>query len=254
MQENLVVLNADQKAVLKRTIVELVSGLTYLQDLAARDELPAEGGRNILYVAEAAFADIGKLTGIEVDSAAARDARYAALRSANERVSDLERKLGERVGAAAVSAALANLADKVQLWWGTHGFGLVRNLDFTSDGACRIEFSTRLYGAEPPARSATPVSGAERREAWLAGLRARGYELGEGAGSDGPVLVDSAVNRALLDELLRQHLPSAKLTGVGTARCSGLRDATLRSLHVTVHALEDIERLDQPDAGAAACP
>ncbi|KWT95515.1 hypothetical protein APY03_2392 [Variovorax sp. WDL1] len=241
----MVVLNADQKAVFKRTLTEVVSGLNHLHQMAAGDQLSRDHGRNVLYVAESSLAEVGKLTGIETDAAAVREERYAALRAANQRVLQLERRLGEQVTAENVEAAVKRLGDRIDRWWDIYGFGHISDMSFSKYGSVHLKLSGSLFGTTSLTFSATPVSDKVTRATWLASLVERGFvlETSEGSGHEG--LVDCEASRNALIELIESHFPSARVTGFESHR-NRAGATVLRTIDVHIAKLVDIENLDLP--------
>ncbi len=240
------VLSPDEQAVALRELREEVSAMAYLADLVKKGEpLDLELAYNILSLKESRLSQLAKLLGIELDSAAARDARYADIRAANLKVRELEKLLGQGASAAQTQAHLSVLGDKLNYWWDVHGFGHVSKMNFTRYGALELELSCMLFGTRVLTHSTAPVTEKQTYEQWVQSLTERGFELATVEGERDPSVIDCDSNRALLRALVAEHLPSAQVVSTSNHYDrSGV--CTLRDLHVYVHKLSDVDALPMP--------
>ena len=237
-----VVLDEDQSAVVQRELKEMMSALHYLTQLMVPGKaIDRELVYNILYVSEARLAQVGAATGVETDSAAERERRHAGIRTANERVRELERQLGGESTAEQTAQSVALLTRKLNGWWRHEGLGHVRSAVVDSCGHMSVVLSCMLFGSTALTNSDTPVSDKARREAWLASLTERGFVLHPGSGSVGN-LVDCDSSRNALVSLVRAAIPSARFQGT-ESQTSRKETLVLREIRFYVTNLEDIAAL-----------
>lgn len=240
-----VMLDEDQCAVARRELKEMMSALGYLAQLLEPGKpVDRELAYNILYVSESRLAEVGKLAGVETDSAVERERRHAGIRAANERVRELERQLGGTMTAEQTAQSVARLTRKLQSWWRNEGLGHVRSAAIDSCGHMTVALSCMLFGNTALTQSSTPVSDAAKREAWLRSLTDRGFVLHPGSGSIGN-LVDCDSSRTALVSLVAGAIPSAQFQGT-EAQCSRKDTLVMREIRFYVTNLDDIEAL--PDS------
>lgn len=227
-------LDADQRAVLLREAQHIMFAFKTLVDFSQKDSaVPRDLAYNILYTSESRMAELGKLLGVELDSAKAREERYAALRAANYKVANLERQLGQAAEPATVLPAVAALCEKVRAWWRNEGFGHVSEVSIGQYGmtvklSCYLMFRTMLD-------SDSPITDKQSKADWYKSLEDRGFELVY-ARNDEPMVAATTENQELLEELVLQTFPSARLAsfsahfrsrGPGESPQSALRDFEL---------------------------
>lgn len=208
--EPMLSLSADQQAVARQKITHMHHALsTIFSALNDGREIGADFATNCVKAAEFNLADLCKALGVEIFGEKEREQRYSELRAANLRIHDLETQIGSKMPPDAVQNAITNIAEHLNKWWLTDGFGYVHDIQFGPYGVCRGRFSCRLNGGFPILESATPVSDKENRAAWIASLRERGFEL---VRDDSEwALADCDANRAALIQLFAKHIPSAKI-------------------------------------------
>jgi len=238
-------LNPDQRAVVQREAREAMFALKTLVDFSAQDEpLRLDLAFNILYTTEARVAELGKLLGIELDSAKARAARYAELRAANYKVANLERQLGQAATPATILPAVASLCEKVRAWWRRDGFGHVSEVQVMQYGmslklSCHLMFRTMLD-------SESPLTDKQSKADWYQSLEARGFELVY-ANNDEPMVAATTENQQLLEELVRKAFPSARMaTFTAHFRGTGSNDhaeSVLREFEVFLPELAEVAAL-----------
>lgn len=243
---------ADSLAVTARELREDLFATKHLLDAVTA---AAEGGAGVdkqltytvLSLKEFRLSTLCKATGVELDSQATRDERFAEIRALNAKVRELERLLGESGSIGQTKAHLKSMEAKLEHWWDVQGFGHVSELHFRGWGSAQLKLSCMLFGHHRSlgGMSETPVSDEEAHAAWLSELRARGFELGKEKGDREPFLVDGPVNRDLLASMISAAMPSANL--LSTENHFGRRGAChLRSVSVIVRELEDLHALPAP--------
>lgn len=204
-----IVLNPDNRAVLQKKVRDVMGAMATLADIAKGEQgINAELARNVLFVSEHNLADLGKLLGIETDSAADIARRNAMLREANMRVHALEAQLGAAQPVTDIQAGVKHLAERVGKWWRYEGFGHVSETNFARYG-CSLSLSCHLFGHFRIIDSATPVSDKEAKQKWYDWLTAQGFVLVKSRGE--MAVQDCDASREALRWLLTKRLPSAQI-------------------------------------------
>ncbi len=239
-------LTADARAVLVR---EARSCLTGLGELARRATEPVQLPKDLVYavlsVTESRVHQLAQLCGVELDSAQAKAARYAALREANLEVSRLEALLNERASGSGpdAQAVIAGITSKVAHWWGQDGLGYVRDTEFKSHGvlltlSCSLESLTRMS-----IHSDTPLSDIQEEALWLQSIRDKGFDVATFRGSQ-HYLLDTPSNRQTLEKLILEKIPSARWQEVRSMYLSENRQsapmACLREIKLFVSNYQDL--------------
>lgn len=249
--EDYVALSPDDKAVLMRELKEEIQSLNMLHGMVGRgDALQRELFRSVFYMSEARLTNSCKLTGVELETVAERDQRYANIRVVNLRNHELERQLGLTGTPEQTTAHLKVLAAKLFKWWRCDGFGYAREVFFTQYGHVKAELSCSLFGDFPLTNSPTPVSDEEAKAVWLKSLATRGFVLHEEKGERDLSVVDCDASRKALIETISRALPSAKVVSTENhSSRSGVM--SLKSVHVYVYDLADVHGL-VPTSGFTA--
>lgn len=237
--EQTIFLSTDSQAVAIRELTSARQGLDFVQHMASRGELNAQGCKDALSVAEHALANFSKATGIETESAADMEERYAKLRAANMRIRELEKMLGEAITPEQVRAGMKTLNDKLDAWWKLEGFGLVSECAFGAHG-CKVELSCSLYGGTYM-YSTEPISEAAAHAAWLESLPARGFKL-MSDGSRDRNIIDCDASRKALVELIALRFPTARVSEIKN-HCERNGVFSLRSMTVYIYDLDQIAAL-----------
>lgn len=236
-------LNSDQEVVMKRISRELKGAVASIDQLLnSADGLDALTARSIVSVAESKFAELGKILGVETESAAAIERRHADIRHANIRIHELESQLGNSQTPRLVQLALKSLEDQLTGWWRQQGFGLVSKVTFGAYN-CRVEFSCRLWGDYEVVESATPVSDREHKKAWLESWRQQGLVTAQDHDLE---IKDCDASRDFVRNLIRSNIPSADVISFINHRLTrrGVENEYgLRSIEVLIRRIEDIQDL-----------
>jgi hypothetical protein len=234
-----IVLNPDNLAVLQKKVRDVMGAMATLADCAKQpDGINAELARNVLYVSEHNLVDLGKLLGVETDSAKDVERRNAMLREANMRVHALEAQLGAAQNVTDVQAGVKHLAERVGKWWRYEGFGHVSETHFERYG-CHLDLSCHLFGHFRIIDSETPVSDKEAKQKWHAWLTHQGFVL---VNSRGELAVeDCEATRAALRGLLAKRMPSALIQSFVNQGSEG--HMLLRSVKVYVRNIAEMAEL-----------
>lgn len=240
-------LSADQQAVAQKKIVDLHHAVnTIFTTLKEGRALDAALATNCVKVAEFNLADLCKALGVETDSANEREQRYAELRKANFRIRDLETQIGATLSPEATQHAIKNVAERLNKWWRSEGFGFVHELGFGAYGVCHGNLTCSLNGSFRLLDSDTPVSDKKNKAAWIEGVRERGFELIKDD-RDWAIRDCDASRQALID-LVVGRLPSATIFKFENMRRHKADGFVLHHAEVYVHQLAEIMALPVPAA------
>lgn len=212
-----------------------------------KDPVDKQLAYTILSLKESRLSTLCKATGVELDSKASRDERFAEIRALNGKVRELETQLGQTGTVAQTAAHMKSMEAKLEHWWDVQGFGHVSELHYRGWGSASIKLSCSLFGSHRSlgGMSDTPMSDEEAHKAWLGELRTRGFELGKEKGDRESFLIDSPANRELLASMVRTALPSAVITS--TENHFGRSGVChLRSVSLVVRELSDLDALPPP--------
>ncbi|MGE8063901.1 hypothetical protein [Pseudomonas sp. NPDC089569] len=236
-----IVLNADEQAVVVREVKSMASTLGILVHLTANgSEISHETAASALRSVEYTIQKVGKILNVETQTAADIEERHAKLRTANQRVRELEAQLGQAQTPATILMALRCLKEKLTRWWELEGFGHVSEVIFEAYG-CRVKLSCHLFGDFPLVDSPTPLTDRERKVLWYESLRDRGYELETSSGDT--AIVDNDASRKALAALIASRFPSGTIIGISNIGRRGSSTLTMRDIELMITNLEDIAAL-----------
>jgi len=242
-----VTLNADEQAVVSKAIRDIEMAARFLRESVKTGTAQKDPLYSALSVIESQLACLCKKTGIEIDSASEREARYAEIRKANLRIRELEQQRGAQVDPQAIGLGLKHLSDRLDSWWDEHGFCYIHDVSFSKWGG--LEATLAL---NPRARmhsfSETPVTDRLTYDQWLDNLQAQGYSINREDGRGDESLEDTPRARELLLALISEHLPSARISAVNTTMARKSQTFLLRDIKLYVHDLRDIARLRVTEA------
>lgn len=242
--DTLLVLNDDAKAVAAKELRSLIDASRTALAGLEQGSLTTELAQTVLFIAESRLVKVCKVTGVEIDSIAERDQRFAQLRAANMRIRELESQLGAQVSPTHVKEALGRLSSKIKGWWRKQGLGHVRDVRFLLNGACEVKLSCSLRGDFSFSMSETPVSDKDRHKEWLASLQTKGFVLKKGRHSDDDVLVDCDASKAALTSMIYGAFPTARF-GEVSSHWGRNGVAELREACLMITDLREIEALPE---------
>lgn len=237
-------LTPDNKVVALKTISELSGELGSLHEMIKKNELYPDMANVIPSLLEHNIADLCKALGYDSDNDKKIKERYAELRKANDKIRELERKLGEQKDIDIFPEVMKILSEKIKTFWKKEGFGHVSDISFTAYGHCRVKFSGMLF----PERgllihSETPVSDAKAASQWIQDLKDRGFTLRKESPDSREeqfVLYDDK-NVKLLCDMIYKRFPSAKIFNINNYLAHNKKDIyEFRDIEIMVYDLSDI--------------
>lgn len=239
LESDTVQLNADQQAVLLRTLAEVADAAQHLADLTRRAVLGRDAASTVLGVVEYHLVDIAKLLQVPVQTQAQVAERFAALRSANERVQALEAQLGQAYTPVTLELGVKRMARSAQAAWRQRGLGHVSKFTMTEWGQCKLSLSCLLLGDFQLTHSSTPVSDKDRLAQWFTSLQSQGFVLLDEHGSR-DAIVDCDASRTALHSLIHSLWPSAEVTELRSHAVGRSRTLCIREAEVFLPSLAEV--------------
>lgn len=207
--QEIVILNEDQKAVALKTTKDLFFAAKELHDRIGRDGLTNEMAGVLPSLIEGYFVELASQ--LDYGSKLAKDVeeRHQTIREKNIRIRDLEKQLAENKPIDGLSEQLYQLYQHVSDWWNTHGFHHVSEPGFTSSGIFTGKFAFMLDHLGRMSRK--PVTEKRNYKERIQDLINEGWEIIFDQNGRSPQLVDNENNRARLINLIKGRFPSAKI-------------------------------------------
>ncbi|MBC8741710.1 hypothetical protein F6X40_34680 [Paraburkholderia sp. UCT31] len=248
-QDAQIVLSADDAAVAQEKLGKIMFAISTMSKGIKSGDLRADLTKSVLSLTEYHLADLSKLTGINTQTAAEIEERHANIRAANDRVRELERKLGEGQSPERVQMAIRNLSEQLRTWWRRAGLGHISELEFTETGICKAKLSCHLTGDFFLMDSPTPVSDKECRALWLATMREQGFVLADGMPRRDNEIIDCDQSREALRRLITGTFPSAAIHKIENHSSRDDSHFKMTYAHVYIRKLEEIAALPPADRG-----
>lgn len=237
---------ADQQAAIRASARKVQEHLQMIPFFFDNEGLSREMARSVVNLSESELATLGKLLGVETESAERIEQRHADIRRANLRVRELEGLLGQAQPTTALLPALRGLSEQLNQWWDLEGFGHISEIVY-GDYTAKVTFSCSFIGCKPSLVAPEGATHKERKALWLASLQARGFVLLDDDGDRG--VKDCAESRAALRALFAQRLGDAHVRQF-VSHETRAQVSCLRSVEVYIYDLAAIRELPVPAADA----
>jgi len=240
IQEKMVVLNEDDKAVCLKSIKDMFFASKQLHEWLAKDELSVEVKNTLISIIESHTAEFSKI--LEYDSQAANriDDMFGGIRQANVRIRELEQQLANNSPVSGVKELLYAMHDGLYRWWNRQGFSLVTNDNFGSFGY-KGRFGLGLNSSSIYSRK--PVTEKKERKDKLQQMIEDGYEFIKPEGEHEYVLLDTQINRSKITELLKTTFPSIKIIRWKNYCLVKEDDFMLRDVEIIIYNLAEIKSI-----------
>jgi hypothetical protein len=236
--EQSLVLTPDQKAVCLKTTKDLFFAAKQLHEWLDKDTLSEEMSRVLPSLIEGHFGEIAKLLNYESVLTKEMEQRHQSIRQANERIRDLEKRLGEGKPIDGLEEQLKVLASIVSKWWNNYGFHHVSEGNFTEYGYYTAKFCFMLDHISM--FSDTPVTDQDNAKNRLQQLSEEGYDILYDKDGRHPELTDNENNRKRIIELIQGRFPSAKVVRTRNHYSDRNGVFTFKDVEVYIYDLMDI--------------
>ncbi|WP_078598561.1 hypothetical protein [Evansella clarkii] len=211
MEEKNISLTEDQKEVLLKALKDIHFANSQLHKMVKKDVLTEEMSKTLPSLIESYFSEAAAVLNYESHLLKEKEKRYEEIRNANQKIRELEAKLGSDRPVDGLKEQLTYLKDTVYNWWATEGFCHVNNEKFTAYGSLRLEFCFMLESFKM--LSKTPVTDKKDQAEHIQHLRNLGFEFAdfEKSRSEKLDLIDNQNNRTLLTGMLKERFPSIEI-------------------------------------------
>lgn len=210
MESNsLITLSQDEKTLTLNTIQNYTLALDQLYYLISDDTLTHESKETLLNVSEHYMSDISKA--LDFDSLATEKIkkRFAEIRTANERIQELEKKLATNNPFDNITERLEHLSNTFKSWWKDKGFSYVRESSFNQAGF--FEADLGFHMSRGHFYSETPETDKQVQLEWLQNKKEEGYQIYQDSNGGSKTLIDCPENRELLTKLFKSQFQSVEL-------------------------------------------
>ncbi|MHD0644278.1 hypothetical protein ACYPKM_01410 [Pseudomonas aeruginosa] len=236
--------NAETRALVRKA-QEHLAMLTFFLD---NGEITRYTAESPLRLAESEISKIGKLLGVDTESAAKIEERHGDIRRANMRIRELEGLLAQSVPPEAIQPALRKMARHLNSWWDFEGFGHISDTAF-GEYNLKVDFCCQFIGVKPYIPNSEQLSRKERWNLWLVGLRERGFVLLDDEDSEKGIL-DCPESRQALRKLFESRFSGFHIVKFDSRESE--RGSHLTSVEVVIRNIEDILQLPLAPTDQAA--
>lgn len=245
MEEKMVKLDKDSKAVCLNALKDINSQLGFMYELINKDNLSEEMRDTLSNLFEYRMADIAKKTGYDSLSAKVLKEKHKAVREANAKIHELERKLGSEDLTDKIAAQIKYLTNLVDKWWDIEGFNYIREMYFRKYGMLEIElgFSFNDFSSR---YSDKPITSKEKHKSWIEEVKERGFKIITRKG-DGAMLIDCEDNRKMLIDMIKNRFPSVEILqfeNYNVSRKSQSELFEIRGLKILIRNIREIKNLE----------
>lgn len=239
-----IMLNEDDKEVCLKALKEINSQLGFMYQLIQEDALSEDMRDTLSSLFEYRMSDIAKKTGYDSLSAKVLEEKHKAIREANTKIHELERKLGSEDLTDKIKEQIKYLTDLVDKWWDIEGFNYIREMFFRKYGSLEIElgFSFEDFSAR---YSDKPITAKEKHKSWIEEVQERGFKIDKYKGY-GSMLVDCESNRQMLIDMIKNRFPSAEILQFENYNVSRKNSELfqIRGLRILIRDVKDIKNLE----------
>jgi hypothetical protein len=239
-----VVLNEDQKAMLLKDTKDLFFAAKQLHEWLEKGQLLKDMSAVLPSLIESHFVSISKALDYSSHLTKEHEERHIEIRRANQRAHDLEKQLASSKPIDGLAEQLEGLYRTVYDWWKDEGFRHISDVDFTSHGSMKVEFSFMLDTSSDVLFSDTPVTNAKNKVNKIKKLIEDGFELEkESENSRSWEVMDTPNNRRLLSVMLIKRFPSINISKIDSWAKGGKNNNekwTIWRIEAYVHDLRDI--------------
>lgn len=240
-----IILNEDDKAVCLNALKELNGQLSFMYQLIQEDRLDENTRDTLSSLFEYSMTDISEKTGYDSLSAKVLDEKYKAIREANVKIRELERKIGSEDLTDKIEEQISYLIGLVDKWWDIEGFQYIRDISFRKYGMLEAELGFSFMGFSSR-YSDKPVTAKIKYQTWIEELEERGFNIISGKRRDS-ILVDCESNRELLISMIKNRFPSVEILQFENYNASRKRGSELfeiRGLKILIRDIRDVKNLE----------
>ncbi|KLU74218.1 hypothetical protein [Clostridium botulinum] len=210
MEDKIIKLDVDSKEVCLKALKDINSNLGFMFELIQKDTLSEEMRDTLSKLFEYRMADISKKTGYDSLSAKVLDEKHKAIREANTKIHELERKLGSEDLTDKIKEQIKYLTGLVDKWWDIEGFNYIKEIFFRKYGSLEVNLGFSFTDFSASRYSDKPITAKEEHKSWIEEVVERGFKIEKCKGY-GFVLIDCESNRQMLIDMIKNRFPSAEI-------------------------------------------
>ena len=135
MEDKIIKLDENAKEVCLRSLKEMSQQIGFMHQLISEDCLKEDMRDTLSGLFEYKMSDISKQTGYDSISQKVLDEKHKAIRVANNKIHELEKKLGSEDLTDKIKEQIKYLTDLVDKWWDIEGFNFIREMFFRKYGS-----------------------------------------------------------------------------------------------------------------------
>lgn len=239
--------NEDQKAVVEREIKSAYSSLATLLEWVKTDSLREDMKETLLKLVDNYMRTVKETIGFTgEESEREKETTESIGQYYQKQIADLEKALENQQSITSISANVELVFKKLDKWWDIEGFNYIREKQITAGGFVKLELGFML-DSFTSSYSKTPISDKEELRTKVQYLMDKGFRFTPKKRGYGLDVIDNDSNRNLLEKLIKESFPSAKIWSFNNhlRRTNKEKDDhfILRGVEITIPEMTDIENL-----------
>lgn len=237
--------NDDQKAVVERDIRKAYGAMNTLLDWVQKDSLSEDMKESLPKLIDNYMGAIKEAIGFTGGkSKREKEMTESIGQFYQNKIHDLERALESQQSIASIAANTEIAFKKIEKWWDVEGFHYIRDKSVINGGVVRLELGFML-DSFTSILSDTPVSDKKAKKTKLQYMKEKGFIFAPNRREGGAELLDNDRNRSLLESLIKDAFPSAKIWSHQNRLWRNNEEEAfiLRYVEITIRDLNDIEQL-----------
>lgn len=242
-----IILNENEKKVSLRETRNAVHSLSTLHDFIRNNNLTIEMRETLMSLTDSYVKEIKEIinfTGNPTERIQSLNKSTHELK--NKEIQELKDALKKQHTIVGLTSNIKLMFEKIEKWWDIEGFEYIKEKNISSKGYVQLTLGFLLdsFSLE---YSKTPVSDEEELKTKVAYLQEKGFVFASKTSGNGYELLDTDNNRLLLEQLIKETFPSAKLYSVRNHYRENRRNNesffVIRYVELVIYDLNDIEQL-----------
>lgn len=242
MEEKIINLSEDSKVVCLKSLKDINGQLGFMFDLIKKNGLTEEMRDTLCGLFEFSMSDISKHVGYNGESARKVEERHAQIREANQKIRELEKKIGSEDLTEKLPAQIKYLADLIEKWWDIDGFNYIKEIFVRPYGSIEVNFGFS-FNEFRSMYSDKPVTVKEAFKAWIEEVENKGFKLYKERHDI--ELLDNDENRKLVTDLIKKRFPSADIIEWNNYSCGKYGLFQIRYARVIIRNLFEVKALEE---------
>ena len=235
----------DQKAVVARDIKKAYGAMSSLLEWVDDDSLCEDMRESLPKLIDSYMKNVKDAIGFTgKESERDKEITESIGQHYQKQIKNLEDALENQHSIASIAANVEIAFKKIEKWWDVEGFNYIHEKTVVSGGKIQVNLGFML-NTFTSMYSDTPVSDRKQAKTKLQYLKDQGFMFTPKVRGNGVDLIDNEYNRGLLEGLITDAFPSAKIWSHQNRRLSHKDDDTfiLKYLEFIICDLKDVEQL-----------